>query len=119
MCRKIHGAAFGSFLHADGRGFRWLSGETEIRHYHSSPGNIRAFCGICGSSMPVLEEEVAHVIVPAGSMDNDPQIRPSVHIHTAYRAPWFEITDTLPQFEEFPPESFWEGSAAAAEPHDR
>ena len=28
MCRKVHGAAFGSFLHADGRGFRWLSGQS-------------------------------------------------------------------------------------------
>ena len=119
MCRKVHGAAFGSFLHADGRRFRWLSGEGEIRHYRSSPDNTRAFCGICGSNVPVLEEDGAHVIVPAGSIDNDPQIRPSVHIHTASMAPWFEITDTLPQFAEFPPDSFWEDGAAVVEQQDR
>jgi hypothetical protein len=57
--------------------------------------------------MPVLEEEETHVIIPAGSLDDDPIVRPVVHIHTASKAPWFEITDALPQFAEFPPEEFW------------
>jgi hypothetical protein len=107
MCRKVSGAAFGTFLHAHGNCFRWLSGQSLIVNYRSSPGNLRAFCGVCGSNIPVLEEEGAHVIIPAGSLDEDPGIRPIVHIHTASRAPWFEITDTLPQFAEFPPEDFW------------
>ena len=107
MCRKVHGAAFGSFLHADGRGFRWLSGESDVENYHSSPGNVRAFCKFCGSNMPVLEGEGTHVIVPAGTLDDDPQVRPMVHIHTASKAPWFEITDALPQFPAFPPDEFW------------
>ena len=109
MCRKAHGAAFGSFLHADGRGFRWLSGQSEVQHYPSSPGNVRAFCKVCGSNMPVLEGDGAHVIIPAGALDDDPTIRPIVHIHTASRAPWYEISDGLPQFDAFPPQSFWDG----------
>ena len=107
MCRKVHGAAFGSFLHADGRSFRWLSGEAGVERFESSPGNSRAFCRVCGSNMPVLEDEVTHVIIPAGSIDDDPAVRPIVHIHTASKAPWFEITDALPQFAEFPPAEFW------------
>ena len=31
----------------------------------------------------------------------------SNRIHTASKAPWYEITDTLPQFAEFPREEFW------------
>ena len=107
MCRKAHGTAFGSFLHADGRGFRWLAGQALITNYPSSPGNVRAFCSVCGSNVPVLEDEGQHVIIPAGSLDDDPIVRPVVHIHTASRAPWFEITDALPQFAEFPPDEFW------------
>ncbi|HEY5309745.1 MAG TPA: GFA family protein [Casimicrobiaceae bacterium] len=107
MCRKVHGAAFGSFLHADGRDFRWVSGESHVERYDSSPGNVRAFCTVCGSKMPVLEGEGAHVIIPAGSLDDDPGVRPIVHIHTASKAPWFEIRDALPQFEAFPPKEFW------------
>jgi hypothetical protein len=107
MCRKVHGAAFGSFLHANGAGFRWVTGETVVENYQSSPGNLRAFCKVCGSSMPVLEDEGDHVTIPAGSLDDDPMVRPVVHVHTASKAPWYEISDTLPQFAEFPPDEFW------------
>lgn len=107
MCRKAHGAAFGSFLHADASGFRWLAGQSLVEGYRSSPGNVRAFCRVCGSNLPVLEEEDAHVVIPAGSLDDDPGVRPVVHIHTASKAPWFEITDGLPRFAEFPPDAFW------------
>jgi hypothetical protein len=107
MCRKAHGAAFGSFLHAEGSGFRWLEGESHVVGYLSSPGNSRAFCRVCGSRLPVLEDEGSHVIVPAGALDDDPGVRPVVHIHTGSKAPWFEITDALPQFAEYPPQEFW------------
>ncbi len=40
MCRKEHGAAFGSFLHADGWGFRWTAGESSVEHYASLPDNM-------------------------------------------------------------------------------
>lgn len=112
MCRKVHGAAFGSFLHADGRDFRWLAGQSCVTTYRSSPDNVRAFCNVCGSNVPVLEDEGSHVIIPAGTLDDDPGVRPIVHIHTASKAPWFEITDTLPQFAEFPPAEFWAGRAS-------
>jgi hypothetical protein len=36
-------------------------------------------------------------------LDDDPGVRPIVHIHTAFKAPWFDITDTLPQFAQMPP----------------
>jgi len=114
MCRKAHGAAFGSFLHAGGEGFRWVAGEGLVVNYASSPGNFRAFCRVCGSNLPVLEDEGAHVIIPAGTIDGDPMVRPVVHIHTASKAAWYEITDALPQFAAFPPNEFWSEFEQAA-----
>jgi hypothetical protein len=78
-----------------------------LRFDQSSAEHFRAFCRGCGSNVPVLEDEGAHVIIPAGALDDDPGVRPIVHIHTASKAPWYEITDELPQFAEFPPEEFW------------
>jgi hypothetical protein len=107
MCRKAHGAAFGSFLHAESQGFRWTTGEDLMTTYQSSEGNARVFCRICGSNMPVLEGGGSQVTIPAGSLDDDPGVRPMVNIFVASKAPWFEISDALPQFERFPPQEFW------------
>lgn len=107
MCRKASGAAFGSFLHADGRRFEWTAGESDIQDFISSPGNHRPFCRVCGSRVPVLEEDGAHVIIPAGTLDNDPAVRPLVHFHVETKAPWYEITDSVEQYPQFPPDEFW------------
>jgi hypothetical protein len=107
MCRKAHGAAFGTFVHGDGHAFRWISGSHLIEHFESSPGNMRAFCRVCGSNMPVVEDQGAHVIIPAGTLDTDPGMEPVVHIHVGSKAPWYRITDTLPQFDEDAPQTFW------------
>jgi hypothetical protein len=112
MCRKAHGAAFGSFLHAASEGFRWNAGGNLIERYQSSVGNVRAFCRVCGSNMPVLEDG-NHVNIPAGTLDDDPGVRPIVNIFAGSKAPWFDIEDSLPQFSEFPPKEFWESVTAA------
>ena len=107
MCRKAHGAAFGSFVHAAGRGFQWLSGQALVTQFQSSPDSLRAFCSVCGSNLPVLEDDGRHVIIPAGGLDGDPGLRPAVHIHVASMAPWHRIGDDLPQFADDAPDEFW------------
>jgi hypothetical protein len=37
-----------------------------------------------------------------GTLDDDPDIKPCVHIFVASEAPWFEITDSLPQYPKMP-----------------
>jgi hypothetical protein len=36
--------------------------------------------------------------VPAGLLEGDPGVRPKLHVFTSSRAPWWEITDGLPQY---------------------
>jgi hypothetical protein len=48
-----------------------------------------------------VERNVASV--PAGSLDSDPGITPNGHIFVDSKAPWFDISDDLPQFAEMPP----------------
>ena len=104
MCRKAHGAAFGTFLHTRAGGFRWLRGEDLVRQFHSSPGNSRNFCATCGSNVPVVHPALDHVVIPAGTLDDDPGVRPSVNIFVASKAPWHEITDELPRCDGYPPQ---------------
>jgi hypothetical protein len=42
-----------------------------------------------------------YVHVGMGSLIDVPTIRPTAHIFVGSKAPWFEITDDLPQFEEY------------------
>ena len=104
MCRKAQGAAFRSRAAVRASDFRWVSGERLITYYQSSPGNHRGFCRVCGS--PIHSKFDADPTVyglPLGTLDDDPEVRPIMHVHVASKAPWFEITDELPQFATIPP----------------
>jgi len=62
-----------------------------------------AFCRQCGSVMPRVSKERDVVVIAAGSLDTDPPMRSQRHIFTNYKASWFQITDSAPQFAEAPP----------------
>jgi hypothetical protein len=61
------------------------------------------FCEICGSKMPRLDRDRHLAVIPLGSLDDDPGIRPMDHIYVAYKCEWYDITDDLPGFAEGPP----------------
>jgi len=51
MCRKAHGAAFGSYGEIRAESFKLVSGEVDIASYESSPGVRRTFCRKCGATL--------------------------------------------------------------------
>lgn len=104
MCRKHHGSAFATFVGAPLMGFKWLRGEDQIVTYASSEKGRRFFCRQCGSVTPTLVPEMDLAFVPAGNLDGDPGVRPQLHVFVGSKAPWYTITDDLPQHEEYPPE---------------
>ncbi len=104
MCRKAQGAAFRSRARVRTADFRLISGEELLTFYQSSPGTHRGFCRACGS--PIVSKFDADPSVlglPLGALDDDPGLRPRLHVYVASKAPWFTITDDLPQFAERPP----------------
>ncbi|HEY6132091.1 MAG TPA: GFA family protein [Halioglobus sp.] len=102
ICRKSHGAAFATWTFFAPDQFRWTSGVELIERYASSPGNERCFCSRCGSPLAVSHEgEIREVVL--ASIDGDPGVRPAEHIFTGFKAPWYDITDTLPQHRDWPP----------------
>ena len=106
-CRKARGAAHASNLFAPAEGFRWLRGEDLAEHFKVPDAKlfVHAFCRVCGSSLPRAREEAPVVAVPAGCLDDDPRARERIHIYCGSKAPWYDIPDGLPQFEEGPPSS--------------
>ena len=103
MCRKAHGAAFGTYAAAKANEFCVVAGGERIKRYQSSPGIVRTFCARCGSTLQGLQESKPDVIdVPLGVLDDDPGVRPALHIFVGSKAPWYEITDRLPQYTTRP-----------------
>ncbi len=100
MCRKAHGAAFATYVAAEG--FRSVRGAESVRRYESSPGFFRSFCGRCGSVVPVGSAQ-GRVFMPVGPLDGDPGARPVAHMFAASKAPWHDISDDLPRFDAMPP----------------
>ena len=103
MCRKATGAAFGTYAEVKIENLKIVSGAELILRYRSSPGVERTFCARCGSTLQfVSEKSPGKVEVALGTLDDDPGIKVPRHIFVASKAPWFDITDGLPQFPESP-----------------
>lgn len=106
-CRKASGSAHTSNLIADPAHFRWTSGaDFVIRYDHPEARSFATcFCRECGSPLPHKTRSGRELIVPAGSLDEDPGLRPEHHIFWESRAVWWSTEDTLPRFTEYPPGS--------------
>jgi hypothetical protein len=102
-CRKLTAATFATYAHVDADKFRFVGGEDQIARYESAPGSFRAFCRVCGSLVPGQAPYLKTISVPAGLLDDDPKVRPRLHVFTSSKAPWWEITDGLPQHPKWVP----------------
>jgi hypothetical protein len=102
-CRKAHAAAFATTARVARSDFHWAAGAESVASFESTPGKRRFFCPRCGSHLMAAWEGAPTVILRVGSLDDDPGSRPLVHIWTSQKAPWFEISDTLPAFPEAAP----------------
>jgi hypothetical protein len=107
-CQKTTGSAFAPEVAAFAEDFRWTAGEDLIRRYEAPllrepPPLVRAFCGVCGSPLPLQPEGSDFFVIMAGVLDGDPGSRPFRQIFLAEAAPWFQPTGDLPGFEDRPP----------------
>ena len=108
MCRKAHGAAFGTYANVNWEHFRVTKGEDMIARYESSPGTTRTFCKKCGATLQFITDGKKRFGIAAGTLDTDPGVRPNYQIWTSDKAPWWDLTgtnlshDTAPGLEKNP-----------------
>jgi len=104
-CRKFTGSAHAANLFVAPGDFSWLTGEEFVGRY--DPENTKyfatCFCRNCGSSLPWLSKSGRVVIIPAGTLDGDPGVRPAQNIFCASRPDWYTSAGALPEFDEGPP----------------
>ena len=101
QCRRTTGSAFKPLAGIEKDKLSLSKGEELILKYGDAAG-YDAHCGACGSLLYSVVREGHYVHVAMGTLLDHPTIRPQMHIFVGSKAPWFEITDGLPQFEGFP-----------------
>ena len=103
-CRKFTGSAHAANLFVSPGDFRWLSGEEYVGRYDPEDTKYFAtcFCRNCGSSLPWLSKSEKVVVIPAGTLDGDPQARPAQNIFCGSRPDWYKSASSLPEYESMP-----------------
>lgn len=104
ICRKAQGGAFATNGNVDRSAFAFVSGESLLQSYESSPGKTRYFCSHCGS--PMLSESSANpdkVRVRLGTLDTAISERPKAHIFVSSKADWETIETALPAYDGYEP----------------
>jgi hypothetical protein len=103
-CRKATGTAHATNLYASPDRFRWTSGMDQVVRFDlpTAKGFATTFCRVCGSPLPHHTRSGRELVVPAGSLDDSPSLRPRARIFFDSAAPWGCGSDDLPCFSEYP-----------------
>ena len=103
-CRKFTGSAHAANIFVPPAQFHWVKGQELVGKYDLPEAKYltTAFCKNCGSSLPWEVKGGMNMVVPAGTLDEDPGITPSQSIFWRSKASWFVETCELPKFHTLP-----------------
>ena len=104
-CRKVSGSAFFAGVGVNSEDLLMLEGRELIQSYEAPllerrPLYRTHFCRRCGSPVPNPDPDGSWFEIPAGLLEDDPELRPDRHICVELTAPWFTISDELPQLDK-------------------
>jgi hypothetical protein len=97
-CRRATGSAFKSFAGIERHKLRIAKGDDKLMIFGDENAHD-VHCELCGSLLYSVVRDGGFVHVAMATLVDDPTIRPTKHIFIGSKAPWFTITDDLPQFE--------------------
>lgn len=102
LCRKRSGSAFASIGGIDSEKVMVTHGETLILKEGETPDGYRAICPKCFVPLFTVLMDQKRTHVNLGCLINEISCKPDHHIHVASKASWYEIKDSLPQYDELP-----------------
>lgn len=101
-CRKITGSPFAANAFVPLESLRYVAGDEHIGAYRvpNTERFTHTFCTLCGSTLPSPNPSRSRVVIPMGSLDDEPGLSPKAHIWVDSKADWDVIADDLPQHTE-------------------
>jgi len=95
-CRKATGGVRSTNIAVPIAQFRWTQGENLIKRFDlpEAQSFARQICGNCNCPIPHASRDRTRAIVPAGTLDDLPPGKPSVHGHWSSRVKFIEINES-------------------------
>ncbi|MEC4089604.1 GFA family protein [Pseudoalteromonas rubra] len=99
MCRKFHGAAFGTLVSVTD--LNWLSGTECLKEFTAPNGTTRTFCHTCGSSLGFRSKGVSpeDIEIAISTFDTDIPVKVDAQIFTSSKANWCSLQADIPTFK--------------------
>ena len=102
LCRRATGSAFKAFGGIRTNALEEVNDKALLMFVgNETDHDVR--CAACGSFLYSIVRDGEYVHVNYGVLAEEPSLKPSAHIFVGSKAPWYDILDDLPQFEEHPP----------------
>lgn len=103
-CQKFTGSAYASNIIVDPDQFHWICGESNIGRFElpNTKHFATCFCKACGSSLPWLTQSGKAIVIPAGTLDDDPQEIPVHNVYFADKPSWHIDPQKLPAYDSLP-----------------
>jgi hypothetical protein len=102
LCRRAQGYA-AAVVPTTAAGFQITEGADLVREYQSSPGKLRAFCGVCGSPLYSRREDRPEALrLRLGTLDDTGALKIDAHIFTE-DAPDWSVGDDAPRYPGLEP----------------
>ena len=103
-CQKFTGSAHAANIIIEPGNFQWLSGEDLVGRFEVAEAKhfATSFCKKCGSSMPWLTQSKKAFVIPAGTLDEAPGMKPMHNIYYSDRAEWYTDVCELKKYDELP-----------------
>ena len=102
-CRKASGSAHAANLFVPETQFKWTAGEALLKRFPHPQSERFAvwFCTNCGTRMPHKVNTTDNMLIPAGVLDADPEMRPTNSIFWKSKSAWYVSPHELPKLDEY------------------
>jgi hypothetical protein len=82
------------------------AGQAAIRQVQSSSFGRRSFCGECGTPLTIsVDFQPDTIDFSVATLDEPGRVRPGFHIFWSSRLPWMQMSDGLPKYGRFRPQT--------------